>query len=417
MSAESLAAVAREARYGCHNYHPIPVVLSRGEGCFVYDVDGKRFFDFLSGYSAVNQGHCHPRIIKAMVEQAQQLTLTSRAFYNNRLGFAEERLAKTLGYDKALLMNSGAEAVESAIKLARKWGYNVKGIPENEAVIITANENFHGRTTTIISFSTDPESKRGFGPYTPGFVNIPYNNVEALSEVLREQGGRVAAFLVEPIQGEAGVIVPKDEYLTQCKALCESHNVLLLADEIQCGLGRAGRLLESAGSIRADMVLLGKALSGGMMPVSAVLCDDSVMLCIKPGEHGSTFGGNPLACAVLQAALDVIESEHLCENSMELGKVFRAALTRLKDECPDVIEAVRGKGLMNAIEIKNVSAWDICLDLRDAGLLAKPTHDSNIRFSPPLVMTAELLQEALSIIVSVVKSAQDSAANKGNDEH
>lgn len=387
----------REARYGAHNYHPLPVVLEKGEGIYVWDTDGKKYFDFLSAYSAVNQGHCHPKIINAMSEQAQKLTLTSRAFYNNVLGEWEEYMAKYFKYDKVLPMNTGAEADETAIKLCRKWAYEKKGIPENEAKIIVCENNFHGRTITIISMSTDPDSYKGFGPYTPGFVTVPYNDLEALKRELKDPN--VAGFLVEPIQGEAGVYVPDDGYLKKSYDLCKQNNVLFIADEVQTGIARTGKLLAcDHEGVRPDVLILGKAVSGGAMPVSAVLADDDIMLCIKPGEHGSTYGGNPVAAKVSIAALDVVKDEKLAENAEELGKVFREAVSKIDS---DMIELVRGKGLLNAVVIKpknGKEAWDVCLALRDNGLLAKPTHGHIIRFAPPLVINKEELLKAVGII-------------------
>ena len=387
----------REARYGAHNYHPLPVVLERGEGVFVWDVEGKRYFDFLSAYSAVNQGHCHPRIVEAMVDQARRLALTSRAFYNNVLGEWEEYITRYFGYDKVLPMNSGAEADETALKLCRRWGYDVKGIPENEAKIVVCEGNFHGRTITIVTLSNDPSSYAGFGPFTPGFVRIPYDDVEALERVLEDP--TVAGFLVEPIQGEAGVMVPRDGYLRRAWELCRKHRVLFMADEVQTGVARTGRMLAcDHEGVRPDVLVLGKAISGGMMPVSCVLADDEVMLTIKPGEHGSTYGGNPIACRVSMAALQVVKDEHLAENAERLGRVFREEVGRIRSER---VELVRGKGLLNAVVIRPMggrTAWDVCLKLRDNGLLAKPTHDHIIRFAPPLVITEEQLMEAVGII-------------------
>lgn len=393
----------REAVYGAHNYHPLPVVLERGEGAYVWDVDGKRYFDFLSAYSAVNQGHCHPKIIKALTEQAQKLTLTSRAFYNNLLGEFEEYITRLFKYDKVLPMNSGAEADETALKLCRKWAYTRKGIPENEAKIIVCDGNFHGRTITIISMSTDPDSYGGFGPYTPGFIKIPYNSINALADALKMPN--VAGFLVEPIQGEAGVYVPDEGYLKQAFNLCKAHNVLFIADEVQTGLCRTGKMLAcDYEQVRPDILILGKALSGGTMPVSAVLADDDIMLTIKPGEHGSTFGGNPLACVVAIAALKVLQDENLAEKAFKLGEIFRNELSKIHS---NRIDLVRGKGLLNAIVIKPIhskTAWDVCLKLKDNGLLAKPTHEHIIRFAPPLVITGEQLHEAIKIIKNTIES-------------
>ncbi len=393
----------KEARYGAHNYHPLPVVLEKGEGVYVWDVEGKKYFDFLSAYSAVNQGHCHPKIIGAMTEQAQKLTLTSRAFYNNVLGEFEEYVTKYFGYDKVLPMNTGAEADETALKLARKWAYEVKKVPENEAKIIVCENNFHGRTITIISMSTDPDAYKGFGPYTPGFVTIPYNNIDALKKELEDPN--VAAFLVEPIQGEAGVYVPDNGYLKKAYDLCKEKNVLFIADEVQTGIARTGKLLAvDHENVRPDILILGKALSGGAMPVSAVLADDDIMLVIKPGEHGSTFGGNPLAGKVAIAALEVIKEEKLAENAEKLGKIFREELRKIDSE---MVELVRGKGLLNAMIIKpknGKEAWDVCLKLRDNGLLAKPTHGHIIRFAPPLVINEEQIREAAKIIKETIMS-------------
>jgi len=389
--------IERENKYGAHNYHPLPVVLSRGEGVYVWDTDGRRYFDFLSAYSAVNQGHCHPKIINALVNQAKKLTLTSRAFYNSALGEYEEFVTRYFGYDKVLPMNTGAEGDETALKLCRKWAYEKKGIPENEAQIIVCEGNFHGRTITVISMSTDPDSYKGFGPYTPGFIKIPYNNIPALEKAL--ENPNVAGFLVEPIQGEAGVYVPDDGYIKKAYELCRKKNVLFIADEVQTGIGRTGKMLccDHEG-VRPDILILGKALSGGVMPISAVLADDDIMLCIKPGEHGSTFGGNPLAAKVAIAALEVIRDEKLPENAARLGGIFRQELKAFRH---DMVETVRGKGLLNAIVIRpknGKEAWDVCLALKENGLLAKPTHQHIIRFAPPLVITEEQLREALDII-------------------
>ena len=403
----SQAYIALEDHFGAHNYHPLPVVLNRGEGVYLWDVEGRRYFDFLSAYSAVNQGHCHPRIIAALVQQAQQLTLTSRAFFNDQLGAAEQQLCELFGYDKALLMNSGAEAVETALKLARKWGYQEKGIAPNLARIVVAEHNFHGRTTGIISFSTDPDSTGGFGPFNPGYQVVPYNDLEALEEAVRDP--HVCAFLVEPIQGEAGVVVPSEGYLAKAAAICQAHHVLLIADEIQTGLGRTGRLLASDhDAVHADILVLGKALSGGVLPVSAVLARDEVMLTIEPGQHGSTFGGNPLACAVMRAALDVLLDEKLTENAQALGEVFRQRMRLVQLQRPDVVELVRGKGLLNALVIKprpdGRTAWDVCLSLMENGVLAKPTHGDIIRFAPPLVITEAQLHEACDVIEAVIRT-------------
>jgi len=394
--------IKREDKYGAHNYHPLPVVLDRGEGVFVWDVDGKRYFDFLSAYSAVNQGHCHPKIVKAMTDQAQKLALTSRAFYNSVLGEYEEFVTKYFGYDKVLPMNSGAEGDETALKLCRKWGYEKKGIPENEARIIVCDGNFHGRTITIISMSTDPDSYKGFGPYTPGFIKVPYNDTAALAKALEDPN--VAGFLVEPIQGEAGVYVPDDGYLKKAYDLCKAKNVLFIADEVQTGIARTGKMLAcDHEGVRPDILILGKALSGGTYPVSAVLADDDIMLCIKPGEHGSTYGGNPIAAKVAIAALEVIKEENLAEKSEILGEKFRTALRNIKSP---MIELVRGKGLLNAVVIKphkGKTAWDVCLALKENGLLAKPTHEHIIRFAPPLVITEEQLMESAKIIEKTIK--------------
>lgn len=391
----------REARYGAHNYHPLPVVLERGEGVYVWDTDGKRYFDFLSAYSAVNQGHCHPKIVKAMTDQAQRLALTSRAFYNNVLGEWEEYITKYFGYDKVLPMNSGAEADETALKLCRKWAYEKKGIAVGKAKIIVCEGNFHGRTITIVSMSTDPESYGGYGPFTPGFVKIPYNDIPALEKALQDPD--VAGFLVEPIQGEAGVFVPDEGYLKKAYDLCHSHHVLFMADEVQTGVARTGRMLAcDYEGVRPDVLILGKAISGGMMPVSCVLADDEIMLCIKPGEHGSTYGGNPIAAKVSIAALEVVREERLVENAWKLGMVFRDRVGQVKS---DMIELVRGKGLLNAVVIRpknGKTAWDVCLRLRDNGLLAKPTHDHIIRFAPPLVIGDTELMEAIGIIENTI---------------
>jgi ornithine--oxo-acid transaminase len=394
-------AIEIENKYGAHNYHPLPVVLSRGEGVYVWDVEEKRYYDFLSAYSAVNQGHCHPKIIGALKSQADKLTLTSRAFFNDVLGKFEQKVTSFFGFDKVLPMNSGAEAVETAIKLCRKYAYEKKGIPENEAEIIVCKNNFHGRTTTIISFSNDPDARKNFGPYTAGFIKIEYDNLKALEEALNSSKN-IAGFLVEPIQGEAGVYVPTDGYLAKAKALCEKHNVLFLADEVQTGIARTGNLLAvNYEDVVPDILILGKALSGGVYPVSAVLANDEIMEVIKPGQHGSTFGGNPLAAAVGIASLEVVEEEKLAENAFKLGNLFRAEIQKLVDTS-DLLVKVRGKGLLNAIVINDTedssTAWDICLKLRDNGLLAKPTHGNIIRFAPPLVMNEEQLLDCVSII-------------------
>jgi len=392
----------RESKYGAHNYHPLPVVLERGQGVYLWDVEGKRYYDFLSAYSAVNQGHCHPKIINAMCEQAQKLTLTSRAFYNNVLGEFEEYVTKYFGYDKVLPMNTGAEADETALKLCRRWAYNVKGIKDGEAKIIVCENNFHGRTITVISMSTDPDSYGGFGPYTPGFIKIPYNDIPALEKALQDPN--VAGFLVEPIQGEAGVFVPDEGYLKKAYDLCKKHNVLFIADEVQTGIARTGKMLAcDHEGVRPDILILGKAISGGAMPVSCVLADDEIMLTIKPGEHGSTFGGNPLASKVAIAALEVVKEEKLAENAERLGKIFRDEMNSIKS---DMIELVRGKGLLNAVVIRNKpgkTAWDVCLAMAEKGVLAKPTHGNIIRFAPPLVITEEQLREAIGLIKEAFK--------------
>jgi len=389
--------IRREEQYGAHNYHPLPVVLDKGKGVFVWDVEGKRYFDFLSAYSAINQGHCHPKIIEAMTEQARQLTLTSRAFYNSTLGEFEEYVTRYFGYDKVLPMNTGAEGDETALKLCRKWAYTRKGIPENQAKIIACHNNFHGRTITVISMSTDPSSYGGYGPFTPGFIKIPYNDIPALEKELDDP--TIAGFIVEPIQGEAGVFVPDEGYLSAAYDLCHSKNVLFIADEVQTGIGRTGKMLAcDHENVRPDILILGKALSGGVYPISAVLADDEIMLCIKPGEHGSTFGGNPIAAKVAIAALEVIKNENLPQKAEILGKFFREELGKIRS---DMIETIRGKGLLNAMVIKpknDKTAWDVCLALRDNGLLAKPTHDHIIRFAPPLVITREELAEAVGIV-------------------
>ena len=389
--------IAKEEKFGAHNYHPLPVVLDKGQGVYVWDVEGRKYFDFLSAYSAVNQGHCHPKIVSAMKDQAEKLTLTSRAFYTSVLGEYEEFIANYFGYDKVLPMNTGAEGDETALKLCRKWAYTKKGIKENEAKIIVCENNFHGRTITVVSMSTDPDSYAGFGPFTPGFVKIPYDDLEALEKELEDPN--VAGFLVEPIQGEAGVHVPSDGYLTKAYEMCREKNVLFIADEVQTGIGRTGKLLAcDHEGVRPDILILGKALSGGVYPVSAVLCDDDIMLCIKPGEHGSTFGGNPVAAKVAIAALEVIKDENLAEKAEELGEYFRNELGKIDS---DMIETIRGKGLLNAIVIKpkqGNTAWDICVAMKENGLLAKPTHDHIIRFAPPLVITREELSESVEII-------------------
>jgi len=394
--------INREERFGAHNYHPLPVVLERGEGPYVWDVEGKRYYDFLSAYSAVNQGHCHPKIVKALIDQAQKLTLTSRAFYNSVLGEYEEYVTKYFGYDKVLPMNSGAEGDETALKLCRKWAYKKKGVKEDNAKIICCEGNFHGRTITIISMSTDPDARNHYGPFTPGFIIIPYNDLDALENALKDPD--VAGFLVEPIQGEAGVFVPDEGYLKKSYDLCKKHNVLFIADEVQTGIARTGKLLAcDHEGVHPDILILGKALSGGIMPISAVLADDEIMLTIMPGEHGSTFGGNPLAAKVAIAALEVIKNEKLAENSDRLGNIFRDEMKSIKS---DMIELVRGKGLLNAVVIRpknGKTAWDVCLAMKDAGLIAKPTHEHIIRFAPPLVITGSQLMEAIGIIKKAFK--------------
>ena len=401
----SQQAIDLENKYGAHNYHPLPVVLSRGEGVYVWDVEGKKYYDFLSAYSAVNQGHCHPKIVDAMTKQAQTLSLTSRAFYNDVLGKFEKYATETFNYDKLLPMNTGAEAVETALKLCRKWAYEVKGIDENEAEIVVCENNFHGRTTTIISFSNDPVARKNFGPYTKGFIKIEYDNLKALEDVL-VNNKNVAGFLVEPIQGEAGVYVPSEGYLSSAKALCEKHNVLFIADEVQTGIARTGRMLAiDHEDVKADILILGKALSGGAYPVSAVLANDAIMNVIQPGNHGSTYGGNPIAAAVGIAALEVVKDENLAQNAQALGEVFRAELSKFI-ETSSIVNGVRGKGLLNAILINDTedsdTAWNICIALRDNGLLAKPTHGNIIRFAPPLVMTKAQLLDCVSIITKTL---------------
>ncbi len=394
--------ITQEEKYNAHNYHPLPVVLAHGKGIYVYDVEGKKYFDFLSAYSAVNQGHCHPKIIGALVEQAQKLTLTSRAFYSNALGEYAQYITNYFGYDKVLPMNSGAEAVETAIKLARKWGYEKRRIIANAAKIVVCEHNFHGRTISIISASTDFDTTFNFGPYTAGFVKIPYNDANALAEAIKADTN-IVGFLVEPIQGEAGVNVPDDGYLEQCHAICKANNVLFIADEIQTGLGRSGRLLATDyDGVKADILILGKALSGGTIPVSAVLANDAIMECITPGTHGSTFGGNPLACKVAIASLQVIKEENLVENAYKMGEIFRQELKNLKHPA---IELIRGKGLLNAMVIKEtdtIHAWDICLAFAQNGLLAKPTHGNIIRFAPPLIIQEEEIRQAVAIIKQVL---------------
>ncbi len=411
--------IALEDRHGAHNYHPLPVVLREGRGVYLYDVNGKQYFDFLSAYSAVNQGHCHPRIVAAMHRQAETLTLTSRAFYNDQLGPYEKYLTDYFSFDKVLPMNTGAEAVETAIKLCRKWGYEVKGIPVDQARIIACGQNFHGRTTTIISFSSDPNARGNFGPYTPGFVSVPYGDIDALRAELANDPATIAGVLVEPIQGEAGVFVPAEEYIPQLAAACREHQVLFIADEIQTGIGRTGALLRICGDCtceghcerqptytRPDVLILGKALSGGTYPVSAVLADDAVMHVIQPGQHGSTFGGNPVACAVAREALEVVIDEKLTQNARHLGRLFRERMQELVEEYPDTLSLVRGKGLLNALVINDSpegdTAWNLCLTLADKGLLAKPTHGNIIRFAPPLVISEAELREACAIIAEAV---------------
>ena len=406
-----------EDKHGAHNYHPLPVVLAKGEGVYVWDVEGKKYFDFLSAYSAVNQGHCHPKIIGAMIEQAQTLTLTSRAFYNDTLGVYEKFVTEYFGFDKVLPMNTGAEAVETAIKIARKWGYEVKGVNQNDAVIVVCEGNFHGRTTTIVSFSNDPDARKNFGPFTPGFVSIPYDDVNALEFAL--QNKNVIGFLVEPIQGEAGVYVPSEDFLAKAKSICEKNNVLFIADEVQTGIARTGSLLAVCGNCncenacekqaatytKPDILVLGKALSGGVYPVSAVLTDDAIMKVIKPGQHGSTFGGNPIAAKVAVAALEVVNEENLIQNARKLGHIFRKEMQRIIDGS-DLVTKVRGKGLLNAIIINDTpessTAWDLCVALKENGLLAKPTHGNIIRFAPPLVMDEEQLMECVGIIEKTI---------------
>jgi len=402
VSANAAKYLELEDQYGAHNYHPIPVVLEKGEGVYLYDVDGKKYFDFLSGYSAVNQGHCHPAIIKALQDQASKLTLTSRAFHNNLLGEYEAYITKYFGYDKVLPMNTGVEGGETAIKLARRWGYNVKGIAENQARIIFAEGNFWGRTLAAISSSTDPSSFKGFGPYMPGFGLVPYNDLAALEKELKD--ANVAAFMVEPIQGEAGVVLPDDGYLKGVRYLCTKYNVLFIADEIQTGLARTGKMLAcDHESVRPDILILGKALSGGTLPISAVLADDIVMMQIKPGEHGSTYGGNPLACAVAMKSLEVLKTEKMAENAEAMGQLLRSELEKLNSP---LIKLVRGRGLLNAIVINHIDpevSWELCLHLRDLGLLAKPTHGDKIRFAPPLIITEAQIKEAVAIIGTALK--------------
>ena len=401
-SISSTEAMELENKYGAHNYHPLPIVIAKGEGAKVWDPEGNEYFDFLSAYSAVNQGHCHPKIIDALIEQAKTLTLTSRAFYSNNLGDYEKFITEFFGFDMVLPMNSGAEAVETAIKLSRKWGYDKKGIENGKAVIVFADGNFHGRTVTIISASVDPDCREGFGPFTPGIHKIPYNDAQALDQYLSAEGKNVAAFIVEPIQGEAGVFVPDDGYLKSCYDICKKHNVLFVADEVQTGVARTGRLLAcDYENVRPDILILGKAISGGVYPVSAVLADKEVMLVIKPGQHGSTYGGNPLACAVAKAALEIVKEENLTERAFDLGKIFREELEKFNHP---MIKLVRGRGLLNAIVVEpkdGKEAWDVCVLLKEAGLLCKPTHRHIIRFAPPLVISEKELREALEIIKGV----------------
>ena len=415
-SKAAMELIQLEDKYGAHNYHPLPVVLSRGEGVHVWDVDGKKYYDFLSAYSAVNQGHCHPTIINAMIEQAKTLTLTSRAFYNDVLGEYEQYVTNYFGFDKVLPMNTGAEAVETAIKLCRKWAYEKRGVAENQAKIVVCENNFHGRTTTIVSFSNDPDAQKNFGPFTPGFIRIPYNDTEALEEVLKQDN--VVGFLVEPIQGEAGVDVPDNDYLSKCRAICTKYNALFIADEVQTGIARTGSLLAVCGNCtcekkcekqatyaQPDILILGKALSGGVYPVSAVLANDEIMMVIKPGQHGSTFGGNPIAAKVAMAALSVVDDEQLALNARVLGDLFRAEMNRIIAKT-DLVLKVRGKGLLNAIIVNDtedsLTAWNLCVALKDNGLLAKPTHGNIIRFAPPLVITKEELLECVAIIEKTI---------------
>ncbi|WP_374402195.1 ornithine--oxo-acid transaminase [Flavobacterium sp.] len=414
----SAEAIALEDKHGAHNYHPLPVVLSRGEGVYVWDVEGKKYYDFLSAYSAVNQGHCHPKIVGAMVQQAQTLTLTSRAFYNDKLGVYEQFVTNYFGFDKVLPMNTGAEAVETALKLCRKWAYEQKGINENEAQIIVCDGNFHGRTTTIISFSNDENARKNFGPYTAGFISIPYDDIDALEKAIASSKN-IAGFLVEPIQGEAGVYTPSEDFIKRAKAICQANNVLFIADEVQTGIARTGSLLAVCGNCtceakcekqetytQPDILILGKALSGGAYPVSAVLANDSIMNVIKPGQHGSTFGGNPVAAAVAMAALEVVSEENLAQNARKLGKIFREELGKFI-ETSNIATLVRGKGLLNAVVINDTeesdTAWNICVRLAENGLLAKPTHGNIIRFAPPLVMNEEQLRDCVAIIINTLK--------------
>lgn len=406
LSSEELMQL--EDRHGAHNYHPLPVVLSKGEGVYVWDVEGKRYYDFLSAYSAVNQGHCHPKIVKALTDQAQTLTLTSRAFYNDTLGVYEKFVTEYFGFDKVLPMNTGAEAVETAIKIARKWGYEKKGVAENQAQIIVCEQNFHGRTTTIVSFSSDPDANTNFGPFTPGFIKVPYNDLAALEEALKLPN--VIGFLVEPIQGEAGVYVPNDGYLAGASQLCKAANALFIADEVQTGIARTGKLLAvDHENVKPDILILGKAISGGVYPVSAVFANDDIMMVIHPGQHGSTFGGNPLAAKVAIAALEVVQEEALAENAQRLGEIFRAEMNRIIASS-DLITKVRGKGLLNAIIVNDTpdskTAWNLCVAMKENGLLAKPTHGNIIRFAPPLVMTEEQLMECVAIIEKTINEYQ-----------
>lgn len=408
---QTTEAIELEDKYGAHNYHPLPVVLHKGDGVYVWDAEGKRYYDFLSAYSAVNQGHCHPKIVYALTEQAHKLTLTSRAFHNDRLGVYLKYATEYFGFDRLLPMNTGAEAVETAIKLARKWAYEVKGVSEDNALIVVCQNNFHGRTTTIISFSNDENARRSYGPFTGGFLKIPYNDLNALEEVLQQHGKNIAGFLVEPIQGEAGVYVPNDGYLAAAKDLCHKNNVLFIADEVQTGVARTGKLLAvHHENVQPDMVILGKALSGGVYPVSAVLAKNEIMELLKPGQHGSTFGGNPLACAVAIAALQVVEEENLAQNADYLGKIFRNELAKYI-ETSSIVTLVRGKGLLNAIVINDTeeseTAWNICLKLAENGLLAKPTHGNIIRFAPPLVMNEEQLRDCVSIIIKTLQEFEN----------
>ena len=396
--------IAREEKFGAHNYHPIPVVLERGEGIYVWDVEGRKYFDFLAAYSAVNQGHCHPRLIKTLTEQASKLALTSRAFYNDKLGAWEEHTTKFFGFSRMLPMNSGAEGVETALKLARKWAYKVKGIQREQAQIIVCNGNFHGRTISIVSMSSDPDSYNDYGPYTPGFVNIPYNDIVALEEAI--SGNNIVAFLAEPIQAEAGVFVPDDGYLKAARELCTQYNVLFIADEIQTGIARTGKMLAvEYENVRPDILILGKAISGGIYPISCVLADDEVMLTIKPGEHGSTYGGNPIAAVIAMEALEIIKDEKLVENSFAMGEIFRKEMAAINSE---LIAGIRGKGLLNAITIRPTkdgkTAWDVCVAMKELGLIAKPTHGDIIRFTPPLVINETQLREAIEIIKKALKS-------------